>query len=422
MKVFIVAPVEQGSGETITCLHLAAGLEERGHQLLFLASPFASRFLGDRFPGRVRPLGPDLDANRRAWRAALAELRPDAIVFADYPLLYFPAGAAPLVGPGWREELEAADAALVTLDHFGFAQEEMELFFGPPHMSYFQRFPAIPERMQILLPCPMHEPGPVAGRRGHPFRYWEVPLALDEGARREVRARHLLHEDELLVFHSVPNWAWRGAEMLGLPFYRHLAAILDHYLRDLPRPVAVVSVNNGSLLQAPPGAGVRFANLPPIPQPEFEALLFGSDLVLTENSVSISMGKAICGLQPCAALRNRFRFLELLQRAEEPLKGIMLAMERERPGTIYPFNAYPAGMTQELDHIVLYRDNCLTRAFRALEIFGGAETRQALQRLLLDPDEREALRAAQGEYVRRLERLGDGADVLERVVEAERAA
>ena len=322
---------------------------------------------------------------------------------------------------GWREELDSLDSTLVTLDHFGFAQEEMELYFGPPHLSFHpQRFPAIPERMHILLPCPMHEPGPVAGRRGHPFRYWEVPLALPDETRRHVRARYLHSEDELLVFHSVPNWAWRQAEMLGLVLYRYLPTILDYYLRDLP--VTVVSLNNGSLLQPPPDAKVRFVNLAPVPEPDFEALLLGCDLVLTENGVSISMGKAICGLQPCAALKNSFRLLELVTRIGPPLKGLILAMERERLGTVYPFNAYPAGMAEALDRLVLYRDNCLTRAFRTVEIFGNGDTRRSLHRLLTDESEREALRAAQREYVGRLQKLGDSADVLEGIVAVDQAA
>ncbi|HEX9941274.1 MAG TPA: DUF6365 family protein [Thermoanaerobaculia bacterium] len=424
MKVLFVAPVEQGSGETITCLHMAESLTAQGHEVHFLASPFAQRLLGEHFPDRIRRLGDDLQANRRSWEEAVAELRPDVVVFADYPLLFVPTGVAPLAdGPGWQEELESLDASLVTLDHFGFAQEEMALFLGPPHLSlYYQRFPAIPERMHILLPCPMHEPNPIPGRRGHPFRYWEVPLELADAARRQMRSRYLRSEDELLIFHSVPNWAWRQAAMLGLPFYRYLPAILDHYLRDLPGPVTVVSVNNGSLLQPPAGSAVRFVNLEPVSKPEFEALLFGSDLVLTENSVSIAMGKAICGLQTCAALRNSFRFLELLARLESPLKDLVLAMERERMGTVFPFNVYPAGMTEELDRIVLYRDNSLTRAFRALEIFGNGDTRRALQGLLTDEREREALRDAQREYVDRLRKLGDCTEVLERVVAEDRAA
>lgn len=424
MKVLLITPVEQGSGETVTCLHLAEDLVSSGHEVLFLASTFAARFLRPHFPDRIRHLGSDGGANRQAWDSAIQEFRPDAVVFADYPLMFFEVGAVPLVDePGWQESLGSLDACLVTLDHFGFAQEEMGMFIGPPHLSFhYQRFPAIPDRMNILLPCPMHEPGPVATRRGTPFRYWQVPIETSEESRRNVRARYLKNQDDILVFHSVPNWAWRHAENMELPLYYYLGAILDYYLRDLPRPVTVVSVNNGSLLQTPIDASVSFVNVEPIPKAEFESLLWAADLALTENSVSISMGKAICGLQTCGAFRNTMRLPEIMDRVEGRLKKIVLEIERERAGTIFPFNAYPVGMVEELERIILYRDNSLTEAFESIELFGGVETSAKLRALLTDDGERERLRRAAREYVRRLGDIDDGVQALERLVLEERPA
>jgi uncharacterized protein DUF6365 len=423
MKVLFVTPVEQGSGETITCLHLAEGLRDKGHDVLFLASAFAAGFLRSQFPTQIRDLGHDGSANRSMWDSVLAEFRPDVVVFADYPLLFFEAGATPLaLEPGWCESLESLPASLVTLDHFGFAQKEMGMYFGPSHLSFhYQRFPAIPRRMHILLPCPMHEPGPVSGRRGYPFRYWNLPFEQSECSRSEVRSRYLENEDDFLVFHTVPNWACGQAERMGLFLYRHLGKVLDYYLRDLPRPVTVVSVNNGSLLQAPIESGIRIVNLKPVSRVEFEGFLLHSDLVLTENSVSIAMGKAICFVRPCAVMRNSFTFRQAVDRSDGPIRELVLQMEHERMGAIFPFNVYPIGMVHELEQIVLYRDNSLTAAFRPLEIFGGTETKRQLYNLLTDDREREALKTAQLEYVRRLLQIGDGADVLQEIVDNERA-
>jgi hypothetical protein len=418
MRILFVTPVEQGSGETITCLHMAESVTARGHEIRFLASPFAGKFLSQHFPDQIQPLGSDGRSNRKIWDDSMASFRPDAVVFADYPLLFFAGGAAPLADdPVWVEGLDSLDACLITLDHFGFAQEEMGLFFGPPHLSFhYQVFPAIPDRMNVMLPCPMHEPGNVEGRKGHPFRYWQVPIEIPATVRRETRDLYLKGRDEHLVFHSVPNWAWRMAEALGLPFYRYLPVILEYYLADLGKPVTLVSVNNGGLLSPPPDGTVRFLNLEPIPKTQFEGLLFGSDLVLTENSVSISMGKAICGLRNAGAMTNSMRLVELLDRLEGPLRDIVLAMERERMGSVYPFNVFPTGMIAELERIVLYRDNSLTRCFRNLEIFGGDKTRQALHDLLVDAKEREVLATARLDYVDRLRNLADCTDILEQVV------
>jgi hypothetical protein len=182
-----------------------------------------------------------------------------------------------------------------------------------------------------------------------------------------------------------------------------------------------VSVNNGYLLQTPVGAGIRIVNLEPLPTEEFERLLFAADLVLTENSVSIAMGKAICALQSCAALKNSLGLLEILERTDTTIKDLVMEMERSRMGTVFPFNVYPTGMVDELKRIVLYRDNSLTAAFKAVELFSGADARRQIHALLTDDRERRSLRTAQQEYVDRLRAIGTGADVLERMVEEARS-
>lgn len=422
MRTLFVAPVEQGSGEIVTCLHAAENLTAHGHDVRFLASDLACRYLAPRFAGALEKLTQDGDGNFAAWERTLRDFDPDAIVFADYPLLHFQTGTTPLADhPRWLSSLDAAEACLVTFDHFGFAQEEMGLFFGPPHLSFFyQRFPAIPDRMQIMLPCPMHEPGPVPGRRGTPFRYWQLPLGVDDATRRRVRGQYLENDNDWLVVHSVPNWAWRQAEAMNLSFYRYLGAFLDQFLGDLPRRVTVVSVNNGLLLKTPLDCRIKIVNLEPLPTTDFEALLFSADLVLTENSVSIAMGKAICALQTCAALVNSARLPEIVDRTEGRVQELILEMEGDRMGTVFPYRVYPTSMIQELERIILYRDNTILEGFKAVEIFAGQQTRDELEALLGDREVRGALRAKQQAYVDALDRLGDVNDVLGRLVAGSR--
>jgi Family of unknown function (DUF6365) len=422
MNALFVTPVEQGSGETITAFHMAEVLAAKGHGILFLASPFASAFIGARFPDQVWPLGEDASLNYQTWERALQGFKPDVIVFADYPLMTLPSGVAPLAAePGWLESLEAADACLVTLDHFGFAQHEMGLYFGPAHLSFqYHTFPAIPERMKILLPCPMHEPGPVEGRRGAPFRYWNVPLGVPAAVRQETRQRYLEDVGDFLVFHSIPNWAWQAADTFCLPFYDFLPQILDEYFGSTVKPVTIVSVNNGSHLSTPPGSKIRIINLGPIPSLEFEALLFSSDLVVTENKVSISMGKAICGLQPCAALINTYGILELTDRLEGRLREVVFGMERVKLGSVYKYQVFPSGMVDMLEDIILYKGNSLTQAFCEVEVYGGNETSRLLHRLLEDPQTRDTLRDQQQAYVNKVQMLPDAEEVLRSVVEEDR--
>ncbi|HBY99603.1 MAG TPA: hypothetical protein DEP84_37645 [Chloroflexi bacterium] len=418
MRVLFVTPMEVGSGETITALHVAERVAKCGGDVLFLASALATRFLEPRFPDAIRVLTGDGERNRETWEATVRAFRPDAIVFADYPLLFFSSGVAPLADAEWVRRLEDVEACLVTLDHLGFAQRAIGLFFGPPHLSFhYETLPAIPARMQILLPCPLHEPAPVAGRRGEPFRYWDVPLHVPDEQRRAVRRRYLEREDDILLFHAAAGWAWQIAQANDLPYYQFLPEILAYYLADLPKPVTLVSVNNGQLLQPPAGSPLRIVNLASLPTAEYEALLFASDLMITENRISVTLGKAVCGLLPCAVLRNSFRYRALLRRLEGPLREVLTGMEWLRPGAIYPYDVFPNGMRDELEQLGLYRDNSLTQGFQDLEVYGGEATRQALRRLLTGETTRATLRGYQQHYVAGLQALPDAEAVLRRLIQ-----
>lgn len=425
MQVLFVTPVVEGSGETVTALHMGEGLARDGHDVAFLASGAAASLLAPRFGAAVTRLGTRLEANQRLLRDLIRERRPDAVVFADWPLLFLTQGVAPLARPdGTVAGLEDSGACLVSLDHFGFAQLDGPLYLGPPHLTPHQpiTFPPLPAPMRVLLPCPMHAPQGATGRQGTGFRYWDVPLGVDERTRRRERARWLGSDDGLLVLHAVAAWARRAAEQFGLSLYRFLPRILDHYLAGTGRPVTVVSVNGGSLLTPPDTASVHFVNLPPLPPGEFETLLFSCDLVLSENALSISLGKAVCGLQPCAVLRNSFRLLDALEQADAPIRQVIQEMESQRMGSVYPHEVFPTGMRDALERLVLYRDNPLTDAIVRLELYGGETTRQRLHSLLSDGDARARVNARQRTYVEEVAALPTATAALTRLVEEHRSS
>lgn len=417
MRVLFVTPSEVSSGEAITALHMARDLAAHGSQVGFLASAFSAAFLRHAVAGPLTQLTPDLAQNRASWLRVLREFRPDVIVFADYALLFFPSGACPLADERWASALDELDAALVTLDHLGYAQRPQTIYFGPPHLSFHSvTTPVLPRRMAVLLPCPVQAPGLVDGRAGVPFRSWGQLPGFGEAQRQQVRRAYLRDTRDLLIFHSTPTWAWRLAEHWGLPYYGFLARILQHYLADLPRPATVVSINSGSLLAPSENARVRIVNLAPLPSAEYERLLLACDLMLTENGVSVSLGKAVCGLRPCAVLRNSFPLVELLARIEGPLRRMILEMERLRLGAVFPYAVFPIWRADELERLGLFRHNRLAEAFARVEVFGGEATRQQLHHLLLDRDAREALQSRQQAYVRLLASVPSATEALRDVV------
>src|SRR5690349_16316786 len=133
MKVIFVTPSEVSSGEAVTALHMAENICRNSGEIRFLASTFTARFLKNIFSEQVIEFTPDANSNVRIWQSLLREFRPDAIVFADYPLLFFSNGTVPLADEAWVRSLDNVDATLLTLDHLGYAQRQMSIYFGPPH-------------------------------------------------------------------------------------------------------------------------------------------------------------------------------------------------------------------------------------------------------------------------------------------------
>jgi hypothetical protein len=414
MRVIFVTPSEVSSGEAITALHTAENVRVNGGEVRFLSSAFTARLLKDSFPEEVTEFTPDAKTNAEIWESSLNQFRPHAVVFADYPLLFFSNGTAPLADDAWVHKLEETDAVLVTLDHLGYAQRPMSVYFGPPHLSmHCERTPELPKRMRILLPCPLNEPSKVEARIGTPFRCWHSPPRLSEDQRRATRALYSRDDGDLLIFHSAAGWAARFANRMQLPHYRFLTDMLEHYLSTLERRVTLVSVNNGNLLASSNHENIRVHNLAPLTKDEFERLLFACDLVITENSISQTLGKAVCGLTPAAVLLNSYSLPELLAGTEEWLRELLSKLEGIKLGSIFPYEVFPIWRREDVEDLGLFEQNSFAEAFARLELFGGEATREQFAQLLLDEQTRADLRSRQETYVNRLSNLDDAYSVLQ---------
>jgi hypothetical protein len=412
LRVLFVTPSELSSGEAITALHMAERIRARGGRCACLASPFTAQFLEPRLGQRVTRLTADIRRNREAWERSLRTLRPHAVVFADYPLLFFSNAITPLADDRWVESLAALEALPITLDHLGFAQRAMSMFFGPPHLSmHGETMPELPPRMRVLLPCPMQSPDPVAGRRGTPFRFWDLPFVMSDAERRVWR-RGYVDEASLLVVHTTSNWAWRIARDWRLPHYRFLSEFLAHYLGDLPAPVTVVSVNNGDLLPRSGVARVRIHNSGVLSPDTYERLLAAADLVITDNAISLTAGRAVCSLTSVALLHNPRRLIAIVDAGEPEPRRMALAMERARRGSVFPFEVFPIWSEKEIDQLGLFRENPITEAMAKVDLFGGEASRRLLHQLLTDSDRQAVLRARQAAYVERLGALPDPYDAM----------
>jgi hypothetical protein len=191
-----------------------------------------------------------------------------------------------------------------------------------------------------------------------------------------------------------------------------LGDLLQSWLVDLPAPVTVVSVNNGALLAAREAPGVRIRNSGVLQPDDFERLLARADLLITDNAVSVTIGRAACALLPVALLHNSWRLPEILDAGEPEACQLALALERARFGAVFPFEAFPIWNADDIDELRLFRDNSITDAFAPVELFGGEHSRSQLVALLTQAATRAEVRGQQCRYLERVCALPDAFDAL----------
>ena len=392
MKALFVTPNSSGSGEAITALHMGQRLASAGHQVSYLTHPYCRGFLERGAAGEVREISNADSEVQRVWERALSDFRPDLIVFADYPLLYLSRRGKRLLECLEEPALDEIDVKLATLDHLGLAQGPMTIPFGPPHCTLTAHYlPAIPGRIEILSPCPIQSPKGRSGRQ-RAFRQYGGSLALDDSRRTAVRKRVLKSEDELLIFHSVPTWALKFCDRYGLPNYQYFQQLVESWLGGLGQPATVVSVNGRQLLGPSTEPNLRLLNLNRISPEEYDELLLAADLMLTDNRISSSLGKAVCGGTPCATLRNSKTLTQLFESADAPTLDIVRRMESEKPGAVFPYEVFPIWSAAELEKLCVLRDNPINECIQVLELYGGEATRERIGKLLLDDDLRAEMR------------------------------
>lgn len=412
MRILFVTPHALSSGEAVTALHAAEQAVRRGATVGFLASPRTAGFLAHCNPETLRELTHDLATNRRLFESMLTDFRPDVVVFADYGVLTEERGGLPLVDDTWEAFLEGVDAALVTFDHLGLEQPTCNLPGGQI---------ARPSRMRVLLPCPLHEPGTVPGRLGIPFRSFEPP-ALTETQRREMRAEVGVPPGGYLLFHAVASWVLKMAQAQHSPLYARLPAILRDYFGCLPEPVTLLSVNDGNLLPDPPCGNLRIVNMPSLSAARYETLLASSDLVLTENCFSVTVGKAACADVPAIAWHNRLDLRTLLCRLRPETPASILQLVLDEPQSIKPWLTFPAWPLELEPELRVFEGNSLANAFTRLELFGGEDTAEEVRQLMLDETTAHRLREARRSYAENVARLPDFAEVLDHALSAPNVA
>jgi Family of unknown function (DUF6365) len=437
MKVLLICAPSRAFGEVNSLVQLARSIVANGGEVWFLASPLAADVAKSHFPHRVFQMTPELDQNQIMFWRIVKKFRPDTIVLAELYEILRPRRKAecPFISPRWLYDTAELECNLVFVDfiaHVPMLRDIAECDFCSERFGRdsLRRFL---ERLWVILPCPLNEPGPIAGRCGIPYKAQSLPLAIEPAQRARVRARFMGEGNEadgVLVLRTGSSWQSILAEQYGLTLYERLGELFAAYLADLPNRTTLVSVSSRHQISCS-SHSMQIHNIGNLPPNEFDLLVLSSDLVITDNEIGYTLAKTI-GNVPSVVFVNTFTLDDVLRReaGDSPIRRIVLEMESRRRDSIYPHKIFPipAGPEELSEHCPQHEGGVcaappapmsnfrlgrmVSSPFVKVELYGGEETRAALEWVLCDRKARAEWKEQDRAYLERLNRLTDGVDVL----------
>ncbi|MEW6695876.1 MAG: DUF6365 family protein [Bacillota bacterium] len=410
MKVLILSLSEHSLGELHNALFFAGQLKKTGGEVFIIAT--VNHLDYARAAGfEVAAWGKKRRTNEEFLRQRILEMRPDAVVLADYYNMYL---EEPFFNIGMVLDL---GVPVATFDSMNFAPGptslEKEILRESRFAGAFGKggqfkieLPALPPEMAVLRTCPINRPVQEPGIL--PVALYKEPLTLTAERREEVRSRYGLVPGEKLVMLAKAGWAHLAVKIramersltLRFSYEKQLQRLLQLYLRDVSRPVTVIGVGPQVIFDRN-HQNVRFVSLPFLSLVDYQELLLASDLFISDNITSASAAKAVIGGVPALILinslvSNRDGTYQASFNLEEEVVALLNQWEQAVPGSIFPFYVYPFGWIRELASLL--EGNPFFDVIVKAEMFDVSSTGESVARLLFDEAYRKDLAGSQADY------------------------
>jgi hypothetical protein len=399
MRLLCLSLSAAAFGETFIGLTLAGQLRAAGFETHFVVPPAtrdAARELG--FPHTVLDYdsGPKGEDARTFFDQVVKEVRPDALILADYCSYYrsvqFHLGIDP-----WFIEEYGIPILPIDLGEWDRTTFEIDLCGrGPvPVSRKILEFPA------HLRPVPTaHLDG---GERGFPYRLMAREPEPDRRNRSQVFTELGLRGTDRLVMLPMSSWqqpaGGRGMSSdMGARLTERVPELVAHYLGELPAATHVLVVG-----EAPPALtrlGDRLHVVPPCATDRYTRLMGASDAVIVFSPTSATAARAVLRGIPAMVLQNRFTVHDADQAAAagEQLGGLTGTVRDwlRAAAPIDPFRLWPKGayFVQE----PMFTDNEYNSALLTGEILDERGTVATLEGVLYDAGAQARWRAAQQRY------------------------
>jgi Family of unknown function (DUF6365) len=444
--LFLVAPTK-AYGEANVAIPLARSIVSAGGEAWFLASPLAARLANQQFPECAFEMGGNREENQETFWRVIKKYRVNMVVFTELYEIIQPRRQTecPLLSLDFLQDLEYLDASLVFLDFITHVPALQEIASCSMCAEQFGEYAlqSFLQRLWVMLPCPLNEPGEVPGRRGVPYRVQDLPVSLRAEDRDRARSGVMgsrRKKEEILIVRTGSTWQAKLAEEYGVRVYDHLIELLEGYLRGVKRPVTLVSVSDKQRLSPNRRSGkLRVVNVSNLAPQEYQRLILSADLVLTDNQIGYTLATTI-GSVPGAVMVNSYSAEQIMERERygTPLWRWVRKVEERHPGSIYPHEIFPLpsempsidgdeetngnhnGHGSRFSHEVIRLGRMQSSPYVKIEMYGGKSTGDMFRWLLEDPAAKAHLKEVDHAYIERLNRIDDGVTVLDRIFHSDR--
>ncbi len=406
MKMLFLAPSRLARGDAAIAADLARQMPRKRIQVGFVSSAESLPQLHDLGMPTLPLTGATPEENLAILDRVVRGFRPDFLVAADAFAVNQSCDWTGLTIDLLRERY---DCPVGSIDRLGWpAADYTADFYGGVRV----RLPRLLDGCDLVIrTCPPH--APAAGEPTGPAVLYAGlhPGGLRDGGLRRAAVDDVLQAPDIdvtgrpVVFIANSDWEHRNPRH-SVDVARLIDAlprILHSHLAALGRPVRVVHVGPRAW-RFPVADTIEYRHFSRLPYAMFHARLAASDLFVTTNTLSATLGRAVLAGVPSLALQNA-------STVQDGTGPGWLTQAAPQLGTAYPFRVAPLGWYDLLEPLLSgnpYRD-----CFATAEIFDREAVRERMSGLL---DGAAELRERQARFRDLLAGLAPPVDVLRAVL------
>ena len=408
-KVLFIAPAYFGTGETVNAVIVAQQLRKRHIECIFIVSAYGENFVkNNNFDYFI--FTDDKRKNIEFTKEIIKKENPDVVVVADYYLFYLSKELPKFLWIGFLEDL---GVTTITFDSIGLGREfpsrnyilTPELFPPRTHNILYR----VPSFVETII-CPSPPFNNVKNLKDVQCgRLYSDDFTTVHHDKDNMRKELGVKDNLKLIFHPIPKWSLSTFGVSSPVYYPVLTDIVMFHLSQVDCDTHLVCVNPSHHTLYREGGRIQVQNYEFLPFDLFMKYLFSSDLVITDNLLSATIGKAILNRVPVLLLGNTYYIEDAfsLERigtmGEDVLSLVKAHVKRSQRFPVTPFWG-------------AFKDDYAARDIQKTliqeELFNSKGIQEKMKDILTDSCTQEALRRNQDEYVREIQSLPTMADIV----------